>query len=280
MIRASELSLPPTLLGWIEEIWRLQGHGAERVEPVFPDLAAAELVLCLGDPGRFLHPSGELVQPPRLVVGALSGPLPFVMPDDTHILGVRLPVACACLLGRRPSELRDRMIPLDRVVPELDRSLATWMRGRATDAQLLDRLAAHASTLVHRCDPRVREVADALARDPAACTIHELAAQVGCSRRQLARDFASELGISARSFAQRSRFANAWQQLALAPPRDWTSAAVELGYCDQSHMIREFRRLGGDRPSRLFYPTWYSEVVYEVSPRSKRPPRSARTLRA
>ncbi len=53
-------------------------------------------------------------------------------------------------------------------------------------------------------------------------------------------------------FARIIRFQAAFDAKRIAPDRSWLSIAYDLGYFDQTHMIRDFQNLGGDPPNRLF----------------------------
>jgi len=80
--------------------------------------------------------------------------------------------------------------------------------------------------------------------------VADLARELGLSERHLGRSFRSLLGISTKRYLRLIRFEHA---LRLAHERahpDWAQHAVECGYFDQTHMIRDFREFAGLTPSR------------------------------
>ncbi|WP_299936736.1 AraC family transcriptional regulator [uncultured Pelagimonas sp.] len=80
--------------------------------------------------------------------------------------------------------------------------------------------------------------------------IHDLAAQLGLSERQLNRRFAAQVGLPPKLYASIIRFHRALRlirDLGLSA----SEAAYEAGYSDQAHLIRSFRRFGGFSPAHI-----------------------------
>ncbi|HEX7252969.1 MAG TPA: helix-turn-helix domain-containing protein, partial [Thermoanaerobaculia bacterium] len=78
--------------------------------------------------------------------------------------------------------------------------------------------------------------------------ISSLAREQGWSVRQLERRFLREVGLPPRLLARIFRFQRVLRATAAAPGRDWVSIALECGYADQPHLIREFREFAGETP--------------------------------
>ncbi|QNQ08129.1 helix-turn-helix domain-containing protein [Sphingomonas alpina] len=155
------------------------------------------------------------------------------------------------LLGLPMHLLLDRVVPLDAVL-----GVAAWQLGTELvearsrderiallDAALIARIAQtrpiaaiddHAVALVsRRPDLDLRTVAD----------------QVGWSRKHLADRIRDTVGIGPRSFRRVLRFHRVTSIVSAAPDPDWAGLAHDIGYCDQSHLIREFREFAGITPS-------------------------------
>ncbi|MBM7620938.1 AraC-like DNA-binding protein [Bacillus tianshenii] len=75
-----------------------------------------------------------------------------------------------------------------------------------------------------------------------------LAEEMGYSERHLNRIFKDMTGISPKLLAQIFRFEKASMELFKSPAGSVGSAAMDLGYYDQSHFIREFKRFSGMTP--------------------------------
>ena len=85
--------------------------------------------------------------------------------------------------------------------------------------------------------------------------VASLAGDIGITRQQLARQFATHVGVAPKTFARvmRARAALARADAARAAyPRDvdWSAIALDLGYYDQPHFIDDFKALTGVTPSR------------------------------
>jgi len=72
--------------------------------------------------------------------------------------------------------------------------------------------------------------------------IDQLAKNIGWSSRHLNRLFRFHTGLSTKSFSNIIRLQNVCQQLYLTPSGSLLDSALELGYFDQSHLIKDFRK--------------------------------------
>lgn len=86
------------------------------------------------------------------------------------------------------------------------------------------------------------------AEDPDLRRVDQLAAMAGRSARSLQRLFAEYVGVSPKWVLQRCRLHEAAERIAAGEVLDWAALALDLGYSDQSHLIRDFRRWVGRSP--------------------------------
>ena len=85
-------------------------------------------------------------------------------------------------------------------------------------------------------------------------TVERLAAAVGVSPRTLQRLFERHVGVSPKWMLRRYRVYELAARVERGEPLRWASLAAELGYCDQSHLIREFKAQLGRSPTE--YAAW------------------------
>jgi len=210
-----------------------------------------ELVFHLGDP--FRRP-GAGVQPRALVAGQITGPL-FLQPTGrVRVLGVRFHPAGAAAFVREP---------LDRVAGRTPGLEDFWGR-EAGD--LLDRLAAArdrqsrlarlGAALLGRLDglrapPWVEGAVRAIEARRGLIGIEELAGAAGVSRRTLERGFRAHVGAGPKLLCRIARFQRALRLLGVAPAGGGAAVALECGYADQAHLVREFHALAGAPPGRF-----------------------------
>lgn len=77
--------------------------------------------------------------------------------------------------------------------------------------------------------------------------IDELAAQCFIGKRQLERLFRTRTDLSPKQFTDLIRYQNAWRGILLS--RDVNELVLQLGYSDQSHLLRRFKNYHGITPS-------------------------------
>lgn len=95
----------------------------------------------------------------------------------------------------------------------------------------------------------VREAVEVIARARAGTRVPAVAEAVGVSPRTLQRVFRERVGVGPKWVLQRHRVHEAAERMAAGERQDWAALALELGYFDQAHFIREFRALVGCPPA-------------------------------
>jgi AraC-like DNA-binding protein len=114
--------------------------------------------------------------------------------------------------------------------------------------------AAEALLLVHvpAVDSEVIMIGELVAKiaaDRSLVSVDALVTLSGLGKRQLQRLFNEYVGVSPKWVINRYRLHEAVAQLQSGQPVAWSELALELGYFDQSHFIRDFRRLLGRTPA-------------------------------
>lgn len=96
---------------------------------------------------------------------------------------------------------------------------------------------------------RISTWAAQIASDRSLTSVEELALRTGLTKRALQRLFNQYVGIGPKWMINRYRLHEAVAQLQAGIPIAWTELALELGYFDQAHFIRDFRKMIGRAPS-------------------------------
>lgn len=156
----------------------------------------------------------------------------------------------ACIDGP-VSVYADRVLPAHEVFGERARHL-----GR-------DVLAAedhHAAVAIYesflrglglRDDPAVdlvAGIAERIAGDRDITRIEQVAARFGLTPRTLQRLFRDYVGASPKWLIQRYRLHEALARIDEGGACDWAALALDLGYADQAHLIRDFKKIVGCTP--------------------------------
>jgi AraC-like DNA-binding protein len=108
----------------------------------------------------------------------------------------------------------------------------------------------------------VGDAVEALTQARPGVRVDDVARQLGVSGRTLQRLFAEYVGVTPGWVLRRSRLQAAAERViqlaATDQPRGWADVAAELGYADQAHFIRDFRRVLGVPPA-----SWAAALVSE-----------------
>jgi AraC-like DNA-binding protein len=98
----------------------------------------------------------------------------------------------------------------------------------------------------HELDPALRYIEQHISED---LDMDKIALQVSCSRTQLNRRFQNLLHMTPTEFILAQRIQHARHLLAHHGNLTISQIAVEVGFCDQSHLTRCFRKVTGETPA-------------------------------
>jgi AraC-like DNA-binding protein len=256
MIYLSHAPSPP-LNRYIEDLWCLSDappHAWERIVPS----GTLEIVFNLSyDDIRVYDSTLQPDRCRRLSGAVVSGAYraPFFIDTRVHesVVGVHFrPGGASPFLGVPPGALADDHVDLEtlwgRAAAELRERLCAAAtparRFRLLEEALLARLArpsrSHAAVQV------------ALSRlEHSSIAVADVAELVQLSHRRLIELFAAEVGATPKLFARVRRFQSAFARTAGREAADWPDLALECGYFDQSHMIRDFVAFSGLSPTEV-----------------------------
>lgn len=222
----------------------------ERIAPTGSTVA----VVVLGDPIRQTPDDGAgpvVTSATGLLIGPHDRPVVNEPTGETFAVGiVTTPVGCRSVFGAAPAELRSRVVELTDVwapASRLRSALAaiddpdTMLR--CVETVLGDELAA-APPGLERCEAALTLIAT----DPTA-PIGDIATEVGVSREHLAREFTRIVGLTPRVLARLLRMRRLLAAIDVHGAVGWQALAADLGWFDQAHLIRDFRRHTGVTPT-------------------------------
>ena len=155
------------------------------------------------------------------------------------------------LCGARADDLYERLSAC--ADPRRRRALfERFLHAQLRPVRGLDPQIAQAVSSLQRSAPALQAaarldaiVADEDDDDP---RIAALARASGRSHRHFIAGFRDLAGLAPKRYARVLRFKRLLAALAATPRPQWAQLAVDTGYFDQSHLIREFRRFAGVSP--------------------------------
>jgi len=239
----------------IENLWSLSDTPHHTRERILPS-GTQELVINLCDDElRIYDPEhGERCRrlSGAIVSGAYRGSFVIDTLEHASVIGVHFrPGGAAPFLGVPAGALADAHVDLDALWGRR----AGELRERLCEASPERRFEVLEQALVARLSrPPGRHAAVALALghlERNAASVGELAARANLSHRRFIELFAAEIGMTPKLFGRVRRFQGALALARRATSADWAGLALACGYCDQSHMIREFVAFSGFSPADL-----------------------------
>lgn len=188
------------------------------------------------------------------VYGVASKSFSRLLEGQGVVFGVKfLPGGFRTFLGAPVASLTDRSIPIADMFGASDSEWEEEFLGLATDAAMI----ARAESLLRAKRPQrngeadmVLRVVDAIAADRAITKVEDVARSSGTSKRTLERMFREYVGIGPKWVIQRYRLHEAAEHAAGGKTCDWADLAARLGYADQAHFTRDFKRFVGQSPTR------------------------------
>ncbi len=252
--RFSSASPDGALAGIVQEYWEVEGRLSPFRERILPN-GSTELMVNLGPPHQMVTHSGTSVWERAWFSGLHDRAIVIESLHGTHLVSARLhPLGALRLFGpdvaRGANTVTDLEVLLGPPALELRALLlgaeSTEERFSYVERFLLSRLSAGTAPSAIVCEAARRiEAAHGHLR------IASLHADLGSSRKQLWLRFGRELGMSPKAYAQIQRFVWTLARLRESTSVDWPRLALAAGYSDQSHLVRDFRRVASASPTEF-----------------------------
>jgi AraC-like DNA-binding protein len=172
---------------------------------------------------------------------------------DGSVFAVKFrPAAFSVVFDAPMSKLTDRVVRVDEI---FGTEGAAWGRSIAAAASVEARMSISESFLTSRVSPlegdvaRVRDLVERMAVDRTLLRVEDVARVAKTDVRTLQRWFRLYVGVPPKWVLQRYRLHEAAERLRSTPPPSLAALADSLGYADQAHFARDFKRVVGRTPS-------------------------------
>jgi AraC-like DNA-binding protein len=186
------------------------------------------------------------------IYGVVKGRFTRVIEGKGRVFGIKFRPGGFYPFTRAPvSRLTNRVIPLREIFgADGDVFEFTMLAKRSERA-----MVAVAETFLRKQGPerdavaeQVEPIVERIAIDRTLMTVEAVAKHSGFSVRSLQRLFARYVGVSPKWVINRHRLHEAVDRLARGEAVDWTQLALDLGYFDQAHFIKDFKAIIGRTP--------------------------------
>jgi AraC-like DNA-binding protein len=255
-MRYREFHPQPPLNTVIECFWTLESENkasASSTERILPD-GCVELILNFG--ARFLQHIDDttLLQPQTFVAGQLTRPLFITPTGSVQLIGIRFHPGGTTPFLRLPMyQLTDQVVELGAFARDFESLLLTNIADvpMITDKVIALERALTKLLLERTPDSKALQIAARIVASSGMIPIDTLALDAGISSRQLERRFLGEIGVGPKLLSRILRFQQVFRAFD-ANETSWPVVALECGYYDQAHLIRDFRQFAQQTPSMLF----------------------------
>lgn len=245
----------PPLSEFVDSFWLYEGHKADyKIDRILPT-GTLELAINLRRNELRFHDVERPESCSRFSGAVVSGAHghSFVPSEEAFIIGVHFkPGGGFPFLGLPAGDLADTHVDLET----LWGPLAARLRERLSEARTsAERFQLLHEALVGRLCNRVEKhyaVSAALeifGKNQAGPRVREAAKYVGLSQRRFIQVFKAEVGMTPKLFSRIRRFQQTRTFIKQNPSPNWAALAFDLGYFDQSHLIREFLEFSGLSPT-------------------------------
>ena len=201
------------------------------------------------------QPSVHLVVVPGMcgIFGVMNRLFSYLLSGKGRVFGIKFaPGGFRALIDRPVSELTDGHLPVESVLGraggDYERSVLDWT---GKEEGLRDLAESYLRSLAPVPDVNyrlIRRIIERISSDRAVVRVEQLVEELDTSKRTLQRLFREYVGVGPKWVINRYRIVEAADRLGSGESVDFAALAVELGYFDQAHFIRDFKGLIGLSP--------------------------------
>jgi AraC-like DNA-binding protein len=238
--------------GIVKEYWEVKGRLSPFREALLPN-GFVEVMFNLGPPHRVFEGSSAGLWERSWVSGLQERSIFIESLAGTHLVSIRLhPLGATELFGFVVAQAANSVIDLEDIIGRDADALRTTLLSAQDPAarfEILEQFLRDRSTSTTPIPAFVREAAKRIEASHGSVKVADLHGELDVSRKHLAVSFSRYVGVSAKSYAQIQRFVWTLEQLRNSTDVEWSRLAAEAGYSDQSHLVRDFRRIGAASPT-------------------------------
>jgi AraC-like DNA-binding protein len=180
------------------------------------------------------------------IYGVVKGRFTRVIEGKGRVFGIKFrPGGFYPFLKSPVSRLTNRIVPLD------DATLEKRVLAKRSERSMI----AVAEEYLRRRRPKRDQVAEKIgaiveeiAVDRSLMTVETVSRRCGISTRSLQRLFSRYIGVSPKCVINRHRLHEVVDRLGKGETIDWSRLALDLGYFDQAHFIKDFKAIIGRTP--------------------------------
>jgi AraC-like DNA-binding protein len=242
----------PSLVKLIECYWVAEDDDPQpRIQKIIPD-GFTEIIFHVGDPYR-INLSGEwMLQSRSLFAAQITKHFLLENTGRSGMIGIKFkPTALSWLFNVSMHSFTDTVVDISTALGNRMDKVEANLRS-ASDIEsriaILNDYFSSLAEVIPSGQAKVDQAVEQTLAKYGAVTVGELAALLQISERQLERLFNKHVGMSPKRYARIIRF-NKIFELIQQGDFAWVDMALEAGFADQSHFIRNFKAFTGEDPT-------------------------------
>ncbi|MDR0431366.1 MAG: helix-turn-helix domain-containing protein [Tannerellaceae bacterium] len=236
------------LTPYIETYWSVCGFKEkEEFHKILPD-GCVDIIFSIGENRQF---GLEPILPN--IVGTMTTYLEGSYSNNVNMLGIRFKPTGITAFTRIPIyEFTDQRIGLDYRETIFDESFFAELPEKRTTGDCIRHLDSYLIKKLNRVftpEDQIVYAVNLIQQTNGLLPLMEVANKSCLSIRHFERKFKNAVGISPKTFSKIIKFQYTRTYLKRNKNISLFSAAIDCGYYDQSHLIKDFRVLSGNTPS-------------------------------
>jgi len=242
---------------FVENMWLIEGYAGDYTrEKILPD-GAIELIIDLDTQPKtiFEDEASERFRTVRKawISGERTHYIVIGAESNQSMVGIRFRPGGAYPFFNFPiSELSESVTELDLIWGSLVDEIRNQLLETKSAQERLLRLESFLLRQARRPLEVNRLITFAvyqLQHSPQFLAIRDLANTIGITQKHLISQFERVVGLRPKSFARVCKFQNVVNLIEQQKEFKWAAIALECGYYDQAHFIKEFHSFSGLNPS-------------------------------
>ncbi|MCD9024701.1 helix-turn-helix domain-containing protein [Cohnella silvisoli] len=212
------------------------------------------------------HPSVHLVfeRDNSRIVGVFKGRFSVLLQEQGAVFGVKFrPGAFYLFLQKPVSTLTGCMVPFQEIFGISSKALEQQLFSQETAEQMIPFAESFIRERLPEPDNHVdfiNTIVQSIISDRSIVKVDDIVRRFQIHKRQFQMLFRQYVGISPKWMIQRYRLHEAVEKMADGDIPDWSRLALDLGYYDQAHFIKDFKSIVGKSPEI------YTKLLSEVNP--------------
>lgn len=186
------------------------------------------------------------------VVGIMDKRFTRVLKDKGIVFGIKFKPGGFYPFVRTPVTLFvNKLINLEAILGKETCSVSNTILNLRSYTEMSEAAESFLRNILPEPDENItviNKIVEHVIKDRGIIKVEDIVGRFGINKRALQRLFNVYLGVNPKWIIKRYRLHEAAEQLAISEERNYSALALDLGYFDQAHFIKDFKAVIGKSP--------------------------------